>query len=205
MEQRAEVFEKHYQDYCERIAGVDLAGAADVLGASMDAGRLRIPFFGREYFVSKDGIFDEAGDRPGYTACVILAKYVLLCPDRVVDDPQWVSFKDFKKDSHFTNVNFFNSDTLRAVSSHFAGRGDLLKSACKKAGGFSPETGLSYDLIFQFEALPRVALLLLFNDGDEDFPAECNVLFPAHAQEYLDPESLAMTGALLAGRVKNAG
>jgi len=62
--------------------------------------------------------------------------------------------------------------------------------------------GLSYDLSYEFNALPRIALLLLFNDGDEEFPAKCTVLFQRHAEYYLDPESLAMTGACLAKYLK---
>ena len=50
----------------------------------------------------------------------------------------------------------------------------------------------------QFQALPRIALLLSFNDGDEDFPPYSTVLFWRQAEYYLDPESLAMTSALLA-------
>jgi hypothetical protein len=44
----------------------------------------------------------------------------------------------------------------------------------------------------------RIGLLLVFNDQDEDFPAQCRALFQRHAEFYLDPESLAMTGAALA-------
>jgi hypothetical protein len=46
--------------------------------------------------------------------------------------------------------------------------------------------------IFLVSALPRISLLLLFNDGDEEFPAKCTVLFQRHAEYYLDPECLAI-------------
>ena len=62
----------------------------------------------------------------------------------------------------------------------------------------------SFDLCVQFDALSRIALLLLFNDGDEEFPAKSTVLFQKHAEYYLDPESLAMTGASLAKKLKQA-
>jgi len=50
----------------------------------------------------------------------------------------------------------------------------------------------------QLDALPRISLLLLYNDCDEEFPAQCTVLFQKHAEFYLDPESLVMTSAGLA-------
>ena len=69
-------------------------------------------------------------------------------------------------------------------------------------GGFAHQMEISYDLAVKFDALPRISLLLLFNDGDEEFPAKCTVLFQKHAEYYLDPESLAMTGACLAKALK---
>jgi len=44
----------------------------------------------------------------------------------------------------------------------------------------------------------------MYNDRDEEFPAQCNVLSQKHAEFYLDPESLAMTGATLARRLIQA-
>jgi hypothetical protein len=64
---------------------------------------------------------------------------------------------------------------------------------------------MPYDLSVRFEALPRVSLLLLFNDRDDEFPAGCKVLFNQHAETYLDPESLAMTGSFLAKQLHRAG
>lgn len=77
-----------------------------------------------------------------------------------------------------------------------------MKKACGELGGSPHEMDITYDLSIRFVALPRISLLLLFNDGDEEFPAKCTVLFQKHAEYYLDPESLAMTGACLAGKLK---
>ena len=53
----------------------------------------------------------------------------------------------------------------------------------------------------QFNALPKMSILLLFNDKDEEFSAECSVLFQKQAEYYLDPESLAMTSAFLSKKL----
>ncbi|RLB85575.1 MAG: hypothetical protein DRH26_18175 [Deltaproteobacteria bacterium] len=42
---------------------------------------------------------------------------------------------------------------------------------------------------------------MLMNDADEDFPADCKVLFQRQGEYYLDPESLAMTSGLLARKL----
>ena len=169
-----------------------------------DGDGVKIRFIDRIYRVSGNGIEDEAGRRPGYGLCVILAKYILLCPDRIHDDPQWASFKDFKKDAGFTNVNFFTSDTEQAILKFFSGNVDRLVLACEKLGAIPQDLGVSYDVSMAFEVLPRISLLLLYNDKDKEFSAQCSVLFQKHAEFYLDPESLAMTGAGLARRLIQA-
>ena len=197
----AKIFETHYEDYCKKINRCDLDAAAKILKIDPEGDGVKIRFLDRIYRVSGKGIEDREGRRPGYGLCVVLAKYLILCPDRIHDDPQWVSFKDFKKDAGFTNVNFFTSDTEQAILKYFAGNVAGLTQACKTLGAVSHDIGVSYDVAMAFEVLPRISLLLLFNDRDEEFPAQCRVLFQKHAEFYLDPESLAMTSAGLAKRL----
>lgn len=202
MVESSDVFEKNYQEYCAQMAKLDFGSIINELGIVLDGNRMFIPFFNNKYFVSNNGIVDESGNRPDYMTSVILAKYILLCPDQSHYDKEWVSFKDFKKVSHFTNVNYFSSDTERAIERHFSGKLNDLKRACEELYGIQHEMEISFDLSIQLKALPRISLLLLFNDGDEEFPAKCTVLFQKNAEYYLDPESLAMTGACLAKNLK---
>jgi hypothetical protein len=88
-----------------------------------------------------------------------------------------------------------------AVVETFAGRLADLEKAAKELGGYPPGEDFPYDACFRFDALPKIPMLLLFNDVDEEFPAKCTVLFQASAENYLDGECLAMLGAQLAGRL----
>ena len=72
-----------------------------------------------------------------------------------------------------------------------------LEMACREIGGHLPESTFSYDLCMQFNALPKIPVLVLFNDTDDEFPAQCAVLFERRAEKYLDMECLAMVGMLL--------
>ncbi len=63
---------------------------------------------------------------------------------------------------------------------------------------------VNYDLSMQFDALPRVPVMLLFNDADDEFPAKSSVLFERRAEKYLDAECLAMVGRLLFTYLKKA-
>jgi hypothetical protein len=60
------------------------------------------------------------------------------------------------------------------------------------------EEPLAYDVAFRFEALPRIGMLLLFNDADDEFGAESRVLFERRTETYLDMECVAILGARLA-------
>lgn len=202
MFQGSEIFEKHYQDYCSQLAKTDFGSVQAILKIRQVDSQLAVPFFNGEYTVSGEGIFNASGKRPDYGVCVIIAKYILHCPKHSHHDPEWVSFKDFKRTSHFTNVNYFASDTEQAIAGSFSGKLDLLSRAGKELGGNHHEMNTSYDLSMRFNALPCISLLLLFNDGDDEFPVQCSVLFEKHAEFYLDPESLAMSGAFLAKSLK---
>ncbi|MCF8127133.1 MAG: DUF3786 domain-containing protein [Deltaproteobacteria bacterium] len=200
----SDIFEKHYEDYMRQIGQTDVSSLKGILKIDGDGDQMTVPFFDRKYSISKNGILDGSGNRPHYMVCVILAKYILHCPDRPHDEPEWVSFKDFKRTSHFLNVNFFRSDTEHAIEKSFSGRKEALLTACENLGGHDRGTEFSYDISMAFEALPRVSLLLLFNDADDEFPAQCKVLFQKHSEFYLDPESLIMTGTYLSKRLQGA-
>ncbi|SMC39596.1 protein of unknown function [Desulfocicer vacuolatum DSM 3385] len=198
MLQRSAIFDQNYDSYVEQLAKINFKSIKTILGIACHGDQAQIHFLNHKYLISKNGIKNSSGNRPDYRICVILAKYILLCPSQIHLDTKWVSFKDFKRTSHFTNTNFFASDTQSVMVKHFSGRLKALFNISKKLGGVPHKMETPYDLSVQFNVLPRMSLLLLFNDSDEDFPAHCNVLFPKHAEFYLDPESLAVTSAVLA-------
>ena len=200
----AATFENHYEDYCRQIGDLDFSSIKEILGIEVRGQSAIIPFFGDKYIVSGSGIEDEFGKRPNYGVCVILAKYLLLCPTAPVVNKEWAALKDMRKRSQFTNINVFTSDAEQPIIKTFSGRMDALAEASRKLGGTASQLGISYDLAMEFTVLPTINILLLFNDSDEDFPAACTMLFQKQAEDYLDPESLIMTGIALAHRlVKN--
>ena len=194
----SEAFEKNRERYLARLAEADLGAVSKTLGLETENGDLVLPFYNKRFTVTNRGFVDTAGQAPGYGQSVVLFQYILRCPEAPRFEPDWAAFKDFKKASHFTNVNFFHSDTEQAVERTFSGRAAALAEVGAALGGVPYETATRYDVSMKFQALPRIALLLLFNDADEEFPAKCTVLFERHAEHYLDPESLAMTSTWLA-------
>lgn len=189
------IFEKTYKDYISQIAAIDLKSIEDRLGIQVEGNEATIPLFGKPHRVSRKGIIDPWGKQPSFDICVILCKYLLLCPDDYPIEKEWVAYRDLKDSGPLTS--YFLNDVERAMAMHFSGRPGELVEASNALGGCTPDMRLSYEVSMQFYALPQVPLLMLFSDSDEEFPAKCSVLFERRADKYLDPECLAMVGRLL--------
>jgi hypothetical protein len=189
------VFEETYRSYLARIISLDLNELEDKLGIQVFEGNAIIPFFGKAYTVSGEGIYGPGGKKPHLSTSVILCKYLLMCPLIEPLGGNWVSYKDFKDAAPLVHA-FYNTVT-RPIAETFCGRLKELENAAKNIGGHAAGENFSYDLSVRIEALPKVPVLLLVNDADEEFPAQCSVLFETRAGNYLDMECLAMLGMLL--------
>ena len=202
MNEKSSVFEETYANYLVQIGRLDFKKIADRLGAEMVGEELIIPVFGKPIRVSAAGISEPSGGRPNFSICVVLFKYLLLCPDHDPVGNDWVSFKDFRDSAPFAGA-FFNYTEV-PLAKYFSGRLNDLDAACRGIQGHPPAATFSYDLCMQFDALPKIPVLLLYNDADEEFAAQCAVLFERRAENFLDMECLAMVGMLLFEWLKRA-
>jgi hypothetical protein len=117
-----------------------------------------------------------------------------MCPLIEPLGGNWMAFKDFKDAAPL--VQAFSNTVTRPITKTFSGRVSELEATCQKIGGYPPNEDFPYDLCRQFDALPKVPLLLLFNDKDDEFPAQCGVLFEKRTEKFIDMECLAMVGML---------
>ncbi len=195
--QKSPVFEETYHHYLAQIGGLDYLSRAAMLGAEVDGDCLIIPLYNSSYRVSKDGVQPVRGS--GITAAVrvILCKYVLMCPaDMPATPDRLMTYREFRNAGPL--VSYFTANTNKTIESQFAGKLAELKERALRLGGVA-ETSATHDLSLHFQALPRIPVILNFNDSDELFPASCSILYKQTAEHYLDMECLAMTGTLLAG------
>jgi hypothetical protein len=201
--EKAPIFEKIYRDYLAQVVELNLAGKEELLGIKMEKETIRIPLFRQEYRVSPSGVMDADEKQPLHAISVLLCRYLILCPQNAPSDgTEWVSYKDFLNATPF--VGGFVNNTEKAIAKRFSRKGKALEDACLKLGGVHVADGLSYDLSMQVFSLPKIPLYLLFNDADDEFPAECRVLFERRAEKYLDMECLAIAGWLLTDGLLNA-
>ena len=190
--EKEHIYDQTYKDYLSRIAELDFPFIADKLGIKIDGHQVVIPFFSKLYRLSAEGITDSSNRQPPLSVSVILCKYLLMCPMIEPLGGNWMSFKDFRNAAPL--IQAFYNTVAQPIAETFSGRLAALKSAGEKIGGYLPADQYSYDLAMQFDALPTLPVLLLFNDKDDEFPAQCSVLFEKRAQKFLDMECLAMVG-----------
>ncbi len=111
--------------------------------------------------------------------------YTLLwyCKENARLSGSWLPFHSLKNASPFAPA--FEKSVLRSFSGIFNGKESLLSTAVTCLGG-SQINSSSY-FVPAFACMP---LRLQFWDGDDEFPAQGNILFDKNATDFIHVESL---------------
>lgn len=193
------VYDATYRRYLDQLKTMRFEGREAVLGVRVDGDAVVVPYFGAPIRYTLDGLTDEAGHRPDFSDCVVVCRYLIMCPRVEPRQKEWVAFRDFPNAGPLT---VFWADTVeRPLARRFSGARDTLEKACDALGGTTADMDIACDLVRQFSPLPKVPLLLVFNDADDDFPAAASLLFEKRASTYLDAESQAILGHVLSDRL----
>ena len=194
---KSTVFEETYKKYLSRISDIDLMPRAVRLGAYIEGDALAIPYYGKSFRISTDGVVDGAGKRAGFATSVVLFQYVFRCPAEIPLAGDWVTFQDFKDAGPLGA--YFTSNISKVIETAFAGRPEALQRACKGLGGRLIDDDPSWDLSATFDMLPRIPVRLRFNDKDNEFRHRAPSCFWRSTESYIDMESLAIGGTYLSG------
>ncbi|SPD75865.1 conserved hypothetical protein [uncultured Desulfobacterium sp.] len=197
MTKNAAIFEKTYKNYLSQVSALNVKSVAEKLGVQIFGSDIEIPFFNSNYRVSVDGITGPTGKEPVIEVCVVLCRYLIMASEDKKDEMGWDAFRDFKNAGPL-NV-YFAKEVERLITNRFSGNIKALEEACGRLGGSTPDAVFPYDFSMQFRVLPKLSILLLFNDADEEFSANASVLFQKGADSYLDAECLAIVGSIFAG------
>jgi hypothetical protein len=121
-----------------------------------------------------------------------LILYYFQTADGAPNTNRWISFADLP-DGRFYN-QAFQGYTGHELARRFQNDCQAFVQACEIAGGIPNPIG---DAAFSFLLLPRVPLLALMWQGDEDFPSNFQLLFDASASHYLPTDACAIAGSML--------
>lgn len=195
-----EAYEKVYNGLVDRLAGHDLARAAQGLGLEFADGAALVPCLGRAYRVSPTGVTMADGGPAPLNHRIVLA-YYLMHDGRGENAGRWVPYRELPGGQDFARS--LSQMVEGRLSSGFGGRMAELKQAGLDLGGREEDSPASCDLALAFTALPRIPLMLTFYDADEEFPAEARVFYDLTAPNFLDLECLAVLGLLLVQEIED--
>lgn len=180
-----------------------MAGRADVLYTDLGDGRgtFSVRYFDRRYLVAyPDGVVTEAdsGQEASIFTQILLLHYLTSASGSSLKG-QWVSFRQLPGGLLYERA--FRARSLEPLIQAFGQDSALFAAAARRVGGEPARLG---DASFLFRILPRLPLMCVLWLGDEEMPAEVNILFDASAGSYLPTEDLAVIGGTLSGRLLRA-
>ncbi|MBN1149205.1 MAG: DUF3786 domain-containing protein [Anaerolineales bacterium] len=163
-----------------------------------ERGEFQLPLWGRQVaiaypeFVARD-LATGAVSNPMHQALLL---YYFYIADGMPISGQWLSFSELP-DGRFYN-QAFQGYTGRQLARVFTSDRQSFERAAQGLGGVSASLG---DASYVFQALPRAPLLVVFWQGDEDFPSSFQILFDASACHYLPTDGYAILGSTLTHRL----
>ena len=143
-------------------------------------------------------LFNSKNNNTLSTAFEAMICYHMATADGSCLTGKWISFAELP-DGRFYNQAFqgYTGDKLSALLGNDV---ESFSSAALSLNGVLLPIG---DASFEFKALPKVPLAVVYWKGDEEFPPSCKVLFDASASHYLPTDACAILGSLLIQKIKN--
>lgn len=164
---------------------------------------LELDFYGVPFRIDRHtGVISDTTD-PGQVQSFNTQMCIYHLLYYAVEKPQlsgeWVAFRDIPTAGVFDGA--YQSTILKPFAEVFSGKADRLKAAGEKLG-FLP---LTYgDVSFQAEAFRGLPLRIIFWDGDDEYPAQANMLFDRNITQFTHPETVVCLAGQFASRLIGA-
>lgn len=148
--------------------------------------RYRLYHFGRPYWYNSITGLVTAADGGYATVLQRLNIYTLLayCRADAVSTGCWVPFRDVPGAGPYGPA--FQRGNLEPLAATFAGHTEALRQAVLDLGGTLLPQG---DVGFQLSAFACIPMQFYFWDGDDEFPAQANILFDSGVGRFIHVES----------------
>jgi len=185
-------YEQVSQELEKEAMGVDFIGTAEAIGGTYESGdgkeAIRLKTINKVYELRKEGLFKNDEYCRDSWAKIIICDYVRRKGSRPLTG-DWITLGHFPHTA--SHVKAFQSNAEKKIAAGFKKDLDGLKKRCAEMGGAETEGKVKADYICRFYLLPRVPLYLSFWATDEEFDADCKLLFDSSAEAYIDIEYLA--------------
>ena len=178
----------------------ELSSLGERSGAAVNGRTIRIAFFGSpvELEAAETGEVDFLPAELPLAEKILLLHYLLGRPPRPVKD-QLVAFKNLPGASFYDPT--YQKRGPRRIARRFGEDAESFRRACRRLGWHEENLG---DASFRFDILPKIAGVVVLHAGDEEFPAEANILFEDRIINYLPLEDVAVLAGLIDTRLAKA-
>jgi hypothetical protein len=154
---------------------------------------LRLPFLGRVYVIAYPSFeFSDAADPAAQVPLqeqVLILHYLLRCQPHLKG--QWIAYREIPGAGFYFSA--FVKRAVDPLKKAFGQNVAGLKKAAAKLGATPMDTG---NAAYRLELLPYAPIQIVVWEGDDEFPAEANILFDASVGDYLPPEDAAWLASL---------
>lgn len=169
-------------------------------GAVLNGRTIRVSFFGSRVEIlipENGGIEFQPVDLP--LAERILILHYLLGREIRPTRGSMVAFKSLPGASFYDPA--YQKRGPKRIARCFGENVEEFRKACRNLKWQEAELG---DASFQFDILPKIRGLVVLYAGDEEFPAEVNILFNDEIVNFLPLEDVAVLAGLIATRLSKS-
>ena len=142
------------------------------------------------------GMIEKSDGSPAGSREGLIILHYLVQADGMDIKGEWVAYRDLPGARYHEPA--FIAEVERPLSMGLSGRLAVLSRWVEVNARMLQLTG---DIAFAWEALPRVPLLIIFNEKDEEFPASARMLFDVSAPNYLPTEDLSVLAEIATFRL----
>ena len=188
----------------EELAKVPLQRLAEASGFVADGEKgLLAPFLDRSYRLSYPDFSFSDSESPAEAAGKeiplqeqVLILHYLLGAGRSRLSGKWVAYREIPGAGFYFSV--FAKRAIEPLKKVFGEQLESFHTAAAALSGTPIEAG---DAGYQFSLFPKAPIQLILYRGDEEFPAEANILFDGGIVDQLSPEDAAWLASLLVYRL----
>ena len=185
----------------ERFLEMDQARLIGQFHLEADDQYIYIVYYDQRYEVDRSNGTISLCDDPGAEVpfSPLMSIYHLFCYSKpgAANSGRFVPFREVKGAAPFAPA--FERSIAEELARPFDGRLDALCRACEALKGERVKQGDAGYIFHAFDCMP---VMMVFWDGDDEFPAQANLLFDANITDFTHEETVCCVAGDLMRRLR---
>lgn len=187
--ERKSNYEAVRESWRSRFLAMDCAALARRFHLKLDDDFLYLTYFSHPCAIDRRTARIARLDRPGAEIGFNMEMTFFNMFHYAVENPrpsgEMVPFRSVKRAYPFESA--YRSSILEPLAQLFTGRADALQAAFQRLGA---EKIARCDAGGRLDVIPGLKLDVLFWDGDDEFPAQANMLFDSNITDFMHEENV---------------